>query len=494
MDGYPQGPQWAPGSVIGDFEIIEHVASGGMAEVYAAVPRGGGEPVVLKAMSRNLLANEEFVRLFLDEAQLIAALTHRNIGRIFDRGEERGTHYFVMEYVLGTSCRELLNRAVRDDIGHIPTPHAIDLCCDIATALHYAHERRSPSGKNYGIVHRDVSHSNVLVTYDGVTKLIDFGVAKSSMRSTETKVGSLKGKVRYMSPEQIRGEPLDRRSDLFSLGIMLWEMTTGHRLFRAPNEAATLHKILFEDVRRPSDALPGYPPQLERIVLGALAKKPADRPATGAELADQLTDFARRSGLSRGGLPAYLRKLFGTEIDRAQVRFSELRRRSQAKLSGAPLGPPPATTPLQPVATAMPIIARAPATATIPETRPLRPAILAAPATQRVEPPPMPAQFAEPPPAAPWGPVALQPLPPAPPPLADGEPRSASRTRPRGSVTRSTVSLLLFAVVVLAIIGGGLALSRRRPHAKKPVPVVAPTARPAPAGAAASLPGRDPTR
>lgn len=451
MDGFPHGPQWAPGTTVGDYEIVEHIASGGMAEVYAAVPRTGGDPVVLKAMLPAILSNEEFVRLFLDEAQLIATLHHRNIGQIYDRGEARGTHYFVMEYVLGPSCREILNRAVKSEIGHVPLSHAIDICCDIADALHYAHMRRGVDGNTYGIVHRDISHSNVLVTYEGVTKLIDFGVAKSSMRSTETKVGSLKGKVRYMSPEQIRGEAIDRRSDLFALGVVLWEMTTGQRLFRGANEATTMHKILYEDARRPSDAIAGYPPELERIVLTALSRDPQQRQSSTEEMGHQLADFARKTGLARGGLPGYLQTLFGEEIEQDRARFQLLRRRRSA-ISSAP-----GAASLRPLAAFSPTSRRHSIT-TVPP--PLSGAMLSggplsggplSPATALQAESPLPA-------------FAYQPPVPA---------SERSTTRPRSKprqTTRERLSLLLFALVVMGIIVTGLALSRRTAHSPASAP------------------------
>jgi serine/threonine protein kinase len=455
VDGFPHGPQWAPGTAIGDYEIVEHIASGGMAEVYAAVPRTGGDPVVLKAMLPTILSNEEFVRLFLDEAQLIATLHHRNIGQIYDRGEARGTHYFVMEYVLGPSCREILNRAVKSDIGHVPLSHAIDICCDIADALHYAHMRRGVDGNTYGIVHRDISHSNVLVTYEGVTKLIDFGVAKSSMRSTETKVGSLKGKVRYMSPEQIRGEAIDRRSDLFALGVVLWEMTTGQRLFRAANEATTMHKILYEDARRPSDAIAGYPPELERIVLTALSRDPQQRQSSTEEMGHQLADFASKAGLARGGLPGYLQTLFGEEIEQDRARFQLLRRR-RSSISSAP-----SAASLRPLAAFSPTSRRHSIT-TVPP--PMSGALLAGGQLAGGQLAggqlaggalaPAPALHAESPlPAFAYQPPIL--------------PSERSTTRPRSKprqTTRERLSLLLFALVVIGIIVTGLALSRRTAH------------------------------
>lgn len=471
MDGFPHGPQWAPGTIIGDYEVVEHIASGGMAEVYAAVPRLGGEPVVLKAMLPAILSNEEFVRLFLDEAQLIATLHHRNIGRIFDRGEARGTHYFVMEYVLGPSCREILNRAVQSDIGHIPLSHAIDICCDIADALHYAHMRRGVDGNTYGIVHRDVSHSNVLVTYEGVTKLIDFGVAKSSLRSTETKVGSLKGKVRYMSPEQLRGEAIDRRSDLFALAVVFWEMTTGQRLFRGANEATTMHKILYEDARRPSEASPGYPPELERIVLTALARDARHRQNSTEEFGQQLAAFASQAGLARGGLPAYLRTLFGEEIEQDRARFELLRRRRSAITSAAS----PAA--LRPLAAFSPTSRRHSIT-TVPP--PMSSAALLA---AQLAPPAAPVLSMAPPVASPMAAVMVAPmaatLPMA---LTAPPPESRVSTPPRKprQTPRERASLLLFAVIVIGIVVTGLALSRRTAHY---------TASPPPSGAPAIRPG-----
>jgi serine/threonine protein kinase len=419
--------------MIGDYEIVEHIASGGMAEVYAAVPRTGGEPVVLKAMLPAILSNEEFVRLFLDEAQLIATLHHRNIGQIYDRGEARGTHYFAMEYVQGPSCREILNRAVQSDTGHVPLSHAIDICCDIADALHYAHMRRGVDGNTYDIVHRDISPSNVLVTYEGVTKLIDFGVAKSSMRSTETKVGSLKGKVRYMSPEQIRGDAIDRRSDLFALGVVLWEMTTGQRLFRGANEATTMHQILYEDARRPSDAIAGYPPELERILLTALSRDPRLRQSSAEELGLQLADFASRAGLARGGLPGYLQTLFGEEIEQDRARFQLLRRRRSSITSV------PSAASLRPMAAFSPTSRRHSIT-TVPPPMAGGPMLLAQPERPALAPPAL---------------TYLAPL------------SERSTTRPRSKrrqTTRERASLLLFALVVMGIIITGLALSRRTAH------------------------------
>jgi serine/threonine-protein kinase len=437
VDGFSQGPQWAPGTLVGEHEIVAHIASGGMAEVYAAVPRRGGEPVVLKAMSPALTSNEEFVRLFFDEAQLIATLHHHNICQIFDRGEARGAHYFIMEYVLGPSCREILNRAAQSAAGHIPLSHAIDICCAIADALHYAHGRRRADGSLCGIVHRDVSPSNVLVTYEGVTKLIDFGVAKSSMRSTETKVGSLKGKIRYMSPEQIRGEAIDQRSDLFALGIMLWEMTTGQRLFRGANEAATMHKILYEDARRPSDASSGYPPELEHIVLTALDRDPRRRQPSAEELGAQLADFATRAGLTRGGLSGYLQALFGEEREQDQARFQLLCRRRSA------VGPAASATSLRPPAASSPTSRRHRIAAVAPlmAGSPLLPA------------PPAPAMtWPEASPISPTEPRFV----------LTREPHPATHPRNQArQTTRERLSLLLFALVVIGIIATGLALSRR---------------------------------
>ncbi len=465
MDRHAHAPQWSPGARIGDYEIVDHIATGGMAEVYAAVPRGGGELVVVKAMSRSLLVSDEFIRMFLDEARLVATLRHPHIGQIYDRGEHGGTHYFVMEYVQGASCRELLNRAVRGPAGYLPLPHALEICSDIAGALHYAHERRSVDGRSLGIVHRDVSHSNLLITFEGVAKLIDFGVAKSSMRSTETRAGSLKGKVRYMSPEQIRGEPLDGRSDLFSLAIVLWEMTTGQRLFVAENEAATLHKILYEPIPLPSNARPGYPAELEQVVMQALGRNRQDRQASCQVFAEQLAEVGRRLRLARGGLASYVGSLFGDEIAQAQRRTAELQRRSRTQI---PLRPPPsstmpATRAGRPTARRPGLLANAqdlaqppalpPGTAPHLGVAPWQPAAPVSPFFGGLAPQPVsPVVGEEAPPPVPFS----VPIPIAASPIALPEPHSATRVVGK----QRERSLLLFAAVVVVIIAGGLALSR----------------------------------
>lgn len=489
MERYSHAPQWSPGTRIGDYEVVDHIATGGMAEVYAAVPRGGGELVVLKAMSRSLLVSDEFIRMFLDEARLVATLRHPHIGRIYDRGEHGGTHYFVMEYVQGASCRELLNRSVRGPVGYLPLPHALEICGDIAGALHYAHERRSADGRSLGIVHRDVSHSNLLITFDGIAKLIDFGVAKSSMRSTETRAGSLKGKVRYMSPEQIRGEPLDGRSDLFSLAIVLWEMTTGQRLFTADNEAATLHKILYEPVPAPSKVRPGYPAELEQVVMQALSRDRQDRPASCQLLAEQLGEVGQRLRLARGGLAAYLASLFGDEIAQAQRRTAELHRRSRTQL--APSAPRSSTLPatraerprlrvpepparpasgLAAAAVAPPAAAIAPLPAAPWQRPPAPPPTLSPFSGERGEPVASPSATPE---VRPVAPAFASPLPAAASLIAVPEPPSATRAIGR----RRERSLLLFAIVVVAIIAGGLALARLAPRSPSQHPPAHPPAR-----------------
>jgi serine/threonine protein kinase len=427
-------PQWAPGTLVGGYEIVEHLATGGMAEVYVAVPVVGGIPVVLKAMSRHLLHNEEFVRLFLDEAQLVATLTHPNIGQIYDRGQHNGVHYFVMEYVIGQSVREFLNRSTGEN--GIPLSHAIDITCQIAAALHYAHEKRAPDGSLYNIVHRDLSHSNVLVTYDGVVKLIDFGVAKSSLRSTVTSVGSLKGKIRYMSPEQLRGDSIDRRTDVFALGVMFWEMSTGAPLFRAPNDAAVMHKILFEDISRPTEVVPAYPLALENIVMHALAKKLDDRMATAEELGRRLAEFATSSRLPRGGLRVFSRLLFGKEIDQALARVEALQARVPDRRRGRAVSETDATaTPPESPPSPIPI---KPRTAERPIVVPMPPAPAPALAVRR---------------STPSIPVRVGTSLPA----VSGTVPARPSSRRRNTEKRN---LILLGVIVLLVVGGGILLSR----------------------------------
>ena len=300
---------------LGRYRLVRRLAVGGMAEVYLAVAEGlsGFEKrVVVKRLLPQHAKQGELLAMFLDEARLVATLRHPNIGEVYDVGAEGGDYFFAMEHIPGRDVRDLLAARYGEPL---PLAEALAIVIAVAEGLHCAHEQRDEQGRLLDIVHRDVSPSNVLVSVSGQVKLIDFGVAKWGAQQTETRHGVLKGKCAYMSPEQCRAEPLDRRSDVFSLGVLLYEITTGARPFSGENDFETMTAIVSGSVEAPSARWPGYPLRLEPIVLRALSPRRDDRFATAQELSRALADFAAAQGLvpSAGGLAALLEATFGDE-------------------------------------------------------------------------------------------------------------------------------------------------------------------------------------
>jgi len=275
-----------------------------MAEVHLARSvgiQGFEKQVVLKRILPQFADQKGFVRMFLDEARLAATLHHPNIVQVFDIGEYAGNYYFAMEYLRGRDVREILARAQRKRV-KLPLGVAISIGMGVCAGLHYAHEKNDGAGTPLGIVHRDVSPSNVIVTHDGSSKVLDFGVAKAASHQTQTRAGTLKGKIAYMSPEQCRGEALDRMSDVFSIGILLFEMTTGTRLFKGGSELEILNKIASEDAPSPALRRPDYPEELERIVRRALSRDKLARYRSARDLQRDLESFARDERLSTSPL------------------------------------------------------------------------------------------------------------------------------------------------------------------------------------------------
>ena len=308
-------------TLLGSFEIVRRLARGGMAEIFLARtrgPSGAGKLVVLKQILPAYAQKPRFVQLFLDEARLAASLDHPHIARVYDVGRVDGSYFFTMEYLHGQDVRSILHRAWQSwrtgpTGARFPIEHAVQIARHVASALHYAHGKQRSDGKLLGIVHRDVSPSNIIVTYDGATTLLDFGVAKTTASTVKTRTGALKGKIAYMSPEQARGAAVDRRSDLFSLGIVLWEMVATQRLYRADNDLATLQLIIHQPPPPPSQVRPDCPPELDRIVLRALAQDPDARYQTAEQLVVELDELAREHELAQSStaLAATLAELFG---------------------------------------------------------------------------------------------------------------------------------------------------------------------------------------
>ncbi|MDF1565048.1 MAG: serine/threonine-protein kinase [Deltaproteobacteria bacterium] len=313
----------------GRYELVKRLAAGGMAQVWLARQSGleGFEKLlVVKQVLPHLAGTPEFVTMFLDEARLAAKLTHPNVVQVFDLGREEDengeeTLYIAMEYVHGEDLRRL-DRASRKARNPIPLPLVCRIIGDAAAGLHYAHSLSTGDGRPLGIVHRDVSPQNVLVTFDGGVKVVDFGIAKAADRASKTRSGVLKGKYAYMSPEQASGQELDARSDVFALGIMLFELITGQRLFKRKSEILTLHAVVRCDVPRPKDLNPIIPDELDQICRAALVKDPEDRFASAEAFQLALEDFLVHLGepASSAHLAAYVRDVFA---DRLQQEVDE---------------------------------------------------------------------------------------------------------------------------------------------------------------------------
>ncbi|HEX7844084.1 MAG TPA: protein kinase, partial [Kofleriaceae bacterium] len=307
------------GSTANKYQILGRLAVGGMAEIFLA--RGANATgmeryCVLKRILRERASDAQFVQMFLDEARLAAQLQHPNIASVYDLGMLGDSYFFTMEYVHGETVRSLLHRAGGQQ-RPIPLACVLTIIAGTAAGLHHAHERVSNEGRPLGIVHRDVSPSNLMVSYEGNVKIVDFGVAKAADRAVETKSGTVKGKISYLSPEQCRGTRVDRRSDLFSLGIVMWEMLTGARLYRRTSDFDNMTAIVNEPPPRPSSRRAEVPRAVDDIVLRLLAKSVEGRFQTAGEVVDALEDASMRAGtiLSTSAVSRLIRDLFGTRAE-----------------------------------------------------------------------------------------------------------------------------------------------------------------------------------
>jgi serine/threonine protein kinase len=316
---FSHGDLLAPGTTLGRYELLQRLAIGGMAELYLARAtgiQGFQKLVALKRILPQYAVNDEFVAMFLDEARLAATLQHANIAQVYDIGQSDDALFFTMEFIHGEDVRSILKTSCRR-AARVPIEHALAIIAGAAAGLHAAHEKTALDGRPLRIVHRDVSPSNVIVSYDGGVKIIDFGVAKAARRQRETRTGTLKGKIAYMSPEQCRGEEVDRQSDVFALGIVLYELSTGQRLFQGDNEFAIMQQIVTADAPPPSTRVAGYPSGLEAIVMKALARDKRRRYATAQALQLDLESYARAAGLvlSAVSLGDYMRELFAGKLE-----------------------------------------------------------------------------------------------------------------------------------------------------------------------------------
>ncbi|MDY7232562.1 protein kinase domain-containing protein [Hyalangium rubrum] len=298
----------------GQYLLFRKLAEGGMAELYLAKQIGAEgfeRDVVIKCMLDHLSKNQDFISMFLDEARLAARLHHPNIVQITDLGVADDRYFICMEYLAGEDLDSLIGCS-RHKGEAIPIPVAARIILSALEGLEFAHGYQE-QGQSVGLVHRDVSPSNIFVTYQGTVKVLDFGIAKASSRMTQTQPGLLKGKWGYMSPEQARGESIDARSDLFSLGITFHELLTGRRVFERDHEIGVLLALMAQPIPPPSTLRPDIPPALDRIVMKALERQADDRYASASAMRADLEDFLRStpsvSGISH--LAQYMQGLFG---------------------------------------------------------------------------------------------------------------------------------------------------------------------------------------
>ncbi|HZH78938.1 MAG TPA: serine/threonine-protein kinase, partial [Archangium sp.] len=304
----------------GKYQLIKRLAMGGMAQIYLARqrgPEGVEKQVVVKRILPHLAENEDFVRMFLDEARIAARLNHPNIVQIFDLGAQDDSFFIAMEYIHGEDLRRVWKKADRAGTP-IPVPLVCRIITEACAGLDYAHKRTDGNGKPLGIVHRDISPQNILLTFEGRVKVVDFGIAKAADQATVTRSGVLKGKYSYMSPEQAAGQRVDCRSDVFALGVVLYEMVTNTRLFKRSTDMQTLTAVAECHVTPPSQIAPRVPPELDAIIMKALSREPATRYAEALQLQAALERYLadHEYAASPADLAAFMRQVYADRLAR----------------------------------------------------------------------------------------------------------------------------------------------------------------------------------
>ncbi len=369
----PVSPLPPVGALFGQYELMEVISTGGMAEVFKARMKGveGFQKIVaIKRILPHLTENDEFVTMFIDEAKLAAQLQHPNIIHIYDLGKIERSYYIAMEYIDGKDLRSLL-RMLEEKNQRLPLGLSLYIASRLAAALDYAHRKRDFQGKAMALVHRDVSPQNVLISLDGDIKLCDFGIAKAASKASHTRAGALKGKLQYMSPEQAWGKDLDHRSDIFSLGLVLYEMVTGKKAFAGDSELSILEQVRSPKLQPPRQIDSTLPPEVERIVLRAIDPNREARYQTAAELGSDLdatlrtirpapssaelgTFLAHALGRDRtGAMPAVVEA--GPPPKRAAARHEPQPEAAARRLEPAPAPPPAATAAASGLEVAQPV-------------------------------------------------------------------------------------------------------------------------------------------
>jgi serine/threonine protein kinase len=313
---HPSHPPRAPMAelIFDKYEIQHRLAVGGMGEVFYAVQRGvkGFErPVILKSLLPDLAQQDGFIDQFLDEARVAATLNHPNLVSIYEVGLWNGVYFIAMEYIRGRNLSQLMKKAIGEH--KLPVPQVmVRIVRDAALGLEHAHRALDGQGQALNIVHRDISPQNIMVRDDGVTKVVDFGIARASNRSTRTATGAVKGKLAYMAPEQILGRPITPLADQFALGLVLWEMLAAKRLFQAEQDVDLIRKVLDAKIPAPSTFNPKVDPALDALVLQMANRDPSSRFASCARAAEALEDWLGQH--TAGSVtPAAFMQVLGTE-------------------------------------------------------------------------------------------------------------------------------------------------------------------------------------
>jgi serine/threonine protein kinase len=305
--------------LFGKYCLLERISVGGMAEVFRAKPFHSPEPqrfLALKRILPHLAEDDEFIKMFVDEARLTVQLDHPNIVRTYELGQFQASSYILMEFISGKDVLAL-QKALRRNRRIMNVAQACFLGREISRGMDYVHNKRDAQGNPLNIIHRDISPQNILITYSGRVKLIDFGIAKAAVQSTKTQVGVLKGKFGYMSPQQVRGESIDHRSDIYSIGIVLWEVLTNRRLFRGDNEYETLQLVREPDVAPPSAFNSHVPSDVDEIVMKALSVDPRERYQHAGGLAADLDAFLEQEAVTYGAeqLSSWMAQTFPEDLE-----------------------------------------------------------------------------------------------------------------------------------------------------------------------------------
>jgi serine/threonine-protein kinase len=300
---------------LGPYELIRPIAQGGMADIFLAKKDGIGQferQVAIKVLNQARASEPESCAMFLDEARLVAMLNHQNIAAVLEVDIAGGHHYLAMEYVHGADLRELLQTAAAAGRA-VPYEVSLSIVAAAAAGLDYAHRRCAPDGQPLRLVHRDISLSNIMVGHDGCVKVVDFGIASTAMQTVHTSPGVVRGKASYMSPEQCLGDEVDHRTDVFALGIVLYELTTGARCFGGKTDFERMLAVVRGEYHAPTAIIANYPPELEQVVRTALATDPAMRYQSCAQMIEALERIARGRGWHLGSAPIQrvMQKLYG---------------------------------------------------------------------------------------------------------------------------------------------------------------------------------------